>query len=106
MSTRKIHAGFKQQALDPEDPNWPIDPHTPYIHAHLATLSSSFRVLDIGSGKSRVSGTLKPDFKNGHFTGADFAALTNEAYMIAARNKIREIEAIVDSETEQYGIKE
>ena len=41
-----------------------------------------------------------------NFTGADFAALTNEAYMIAARNKIKEIEAIVDQETEQYGIKE
>ncbi len=72
MSTKEIHADFVSQALSPEDPNWPVDPHTPYIEAHLSALSRPCLVLDVGSGKSRVSGTLKERLPDFHFTGADF----------------------------------
>lgn len=72
MSTSEIHADFVQQALAPEDPNWPVDPHVPFLQRYIETLNVPVRVLDVGSGKSRVSGVLKRNLTDVHFTGADF----------------------------------
>lgn len=72
MSTKEIHADFVEQALSPEDPNWPVDPHVPYLQQHMKNLSPNSYILDIGSGKSRVSGELKKSLPALHITGADF----------------------------------
>ena len=74
-SLEEIHAGFRDQALSPEDSNWPKNIHTQHLESFLEThfgCDKAFNILDIGSGKARVSETLKPSFPSAQFTGIDF----------------------------------
>ena len=74
-TTKEIHEGFRSQALEPEDPNWPINPHIRYIREFFETHfddQKAYKILDVGSGKSRVSERLKPCLPKSTFTGLDF----------------------------------
>lgn len=85
----QIQAGFRQQALEPEDPNWPEDIHTELLADFLKQNlphDKPLNILDVGSGKARVSACLKKHIPNAAFTGADFV---QESLNVAlAKNRI------------------